>query len=104
MSFLNKDELKKKGEEFIRKLQKNYEFFSKALEGDKDDIIVMKKGEIPKLAVLLGLLDPFYYDLYKICDGKDIKTIAETLGMDKKAVKIFIDKLVKNGLIEKPAE
>ncbi|MHA1149414.1 MAG: hypothetical protein ACTSR8_14350 [Promethearchaeota archaeon] len=96
--------MKKKGEEFIRKLQKNYEFFSKVLEGDKDDIEVKKKGDIPKLAVLLSLLDPFYYEFYQLVDGKDIKTIAETLGMDTKAVRIFVDKLVKNGLIEPTKE
>ena len=103
MSFLNKDELKKKGEEFIRKMKKNYEFFSKTL-AEKDNVEIHTKGDIPKLAVLLGLLDPFYYDLYKLANGKDVNTIAETLGLDKDSVKIFIDKLVKNGLIEKPPE
>lgn len=61
----------------------------------------VKKGEIPKLAVLLGLLDPFFYDLYTMCDGKkDIHTLSEVLGLDEDAVKIFVDKLEKNGLIE----
>jgi len=37
-----------------------------------------------------------------MCDGKkDIATLSETIGLDSKATKIFIDKLVKNGLIEK---
>jgi len=85
-------------------MERNYNFFSKALEKDDDDIEIHKKGDIPKLAVLLGLLDPFYFDLYKLADGKDVKTIAEMLNMDTKAVKIFIDKLVKNGLIEDPRE
>ncbi|MHA1292735.1 MAG: hypothetical protein ACTSQJ_08730 [Promethearchaeota archaeon] len=40
-----------------------------------------------------------------MCDGKkDLKTLSEALGLDKAALKIFIDKLVKNGLIEKPPE
>ncbi len=96
--------MKKKGEEYLQKIQKNYEFFSKTL-ANKDDITPLKKGEIPKLAVLLGLLDPFFFDLYNMCDGKkDISSLSEALGLDPKAVKIFVDKLVKNGLIERPSE
>lgn len=98
--FLKKEELKKKGEEFLKKIKKNYNFFSKALEKE-DDIVPVKKGEVPKLAVLLGLLDPFFYDLYNLCNGKrDLNTLSEILGMEKDDIKIFIDKLEKNGLIE----
>jgi hypothetical protein len=98
--FLKKDELKKKGEEFLKKIKQNYNFFSKALE-KKDDIVPVKKGEVPKLAVLLGLLDPFFYDLYNLCDGKrDLNTLSEILGIEKNDIKILIDKLEKNGLIE----
>lgn len=102
MSFLDKDKLKQKGEEYLNKIKRNYEFFSKSLES-KDDVVPAKKGDIPKLAVLLGLLDPFFFDLYQMCDGKtDLNKLSEVLGMDKADIKIFIDKLVKNGLIEKP--
>ena len=95
--------MKEKGKEFVERLKKSHEFFSKALEKEDKEVKPIKKGEIPKLAVLLGLLDPFYYDLYQMCDGqRDIETLSETLGLEPEEVKIFIDKLVKNGLIEKP--
>ncbi|MGV9171426.1 MAG: hypothetical protein ACOC44_05005 [Promethearchaeia archaeon] len=92
--------MKKKGEEYLKKIKKNYEFFSKALEKD-DGIIPERKGQVPKLAVLLGLLDPFFYDLYNLCDGRrDLETLSEILGLEVDDIKIFIDKLEKNGLIE----
>ncbi|MHA1273824.1 MAG: hypothetical protein ACTSVV_12870 [Promethearchaeota archaeon] len=98
--FLTKEELRKKGEEFIKKMKKHSEFFSKALESD-EEVVPIKKGDIPKLAVLLGLLDPFYYELYQICDGKkDLNALAEFLGLKKEDVKILIDKLIKNGLVD----
>ncbi len=106
MSFLSKEDMKRKGDEFLRKVEKHYEFFSKALESaGEGEVVPLKKGDIPRLAVLLGLLDPFFFDLYSMCDGKkDIKTLSEAIGLDAKAVKIFVDKLVKNGLIEKPKD
>jgi hypothetical protein len=106
MSFLSKDDMKRKGDEFLRKIEKQYEFFSKALESAEDaEVIPLKKGDIPRLAVLLGLLDPFFFDLYSLCDGKkDLKTLSEAIGLDTNAVKIFVDKLVKNGLINKPKD
>ncbi len=105
ITFLEKDDLKKKGKEFIDKLQKNYEFFSEGIHHAKEDARPVKKGQIPQLAVLLGLLDPFFFELYQMCDGKrDIATLSEVLDMDKESVKILIDKLVKNGLIAKPED
>ena len=105
ITFLSKEDLKRKGEEYLRKIKKNYEFFSKTLAADKEDITPLKKGDIPKLAVLLGLLDPFFFDLYSMCDGQtDLKSLSELLGLDLDATKIFVDKLAKNGLIEKPSE
>ena len=106
MSFLSKEDMKRKGEEFLEKMKRQYEFFSKALEAaQEDDVVPLKKGDIPRLAVLLGLLDPFFFDLYNMCDGKkDLGTLSKALELDSGAVKIFIDKLVKNGLIEKPKD
>jgi len=102
MSFLNKEDMKKKGEEFLKKIEKQHKFFSKALEGKAEDLKPTKKGDIPKLAVLLGLLDPFFYDLYQMCQGKSIAEIAEIIGLNVDETKIFIDKLIKNGLLEDP--
>jgi len=48
------------------------------------------------------LLDPFFFDLYAICDGKrSLSKLSQILGLDMKVVKILIDELVKKGLIEK---
>lgn len=100
-SFLSKDDLKRKGEEFLRKIEKQYEFFSN-LEGESNDAKPMKKGDIPRLAVLLGLLDPFFFDLYQLCQGKSIAEISEVLGLKVEETKILLDKLIKNGLVQDP--
>lgn len=102
MSFLNEDDMKKKGQEILKKIEKQHEFFSKALEGENQDLKPTKKGDIPQLAVLLGLLDPFYYDLYQMCQGKSIAEISEIIGLDVDKTKILLDKLIKNGLLADP--
>ncbi len=51
----------------------------------------------------MGILDPFVFDIYSLCDGKkDLKNLSNVLGIDIQSVKILIDKLMKKGLIEKP--
>ncbi len=102
MSFLNEKDMKKKGQEILKKIEKQHEFFSKVLEAEGDDLKPTKKGDIPQLAVLLGLLDPFYYDLYQMCQGKSIAEISEILGLDVEKTKVLLDKLIKNGLLQNP--
>ena len=78
-----------------------YNFQNKELESGNTTLKPKAKGNIPKLAVLLGLLSPFYYDLYKKCDGET--TIDELSGLfdiDLDSTRIYIDKLQKNGLIK----
>ncbi|MHA1426164.1 MAG: hypothetical protein ACTSQI_09235 [Candidatus Helarchaeota archaeon] len=54
------------------------------------------------MAVLLGLLDPFFYDLYTMCNGeRDVGKLSKILGLEPKAVRVLMDALAKNGLIEK---
>ena len=100
-SFLSKDDLKRKGEEILQKIEKQYNFFSN-LEGESGDVKPLKKGDIPRLAVLLGLLDPFFFDLYQMCQGKSVAEISEVIGLKVEDTKILLDKLIKNGLVEDP--
>lgn len=79
---------------------KPYEYNYEKLAEASEDITPKAKGSIPKLAVLLGLLSPFYYDLYLKCDGsKTISDLAKDLKVSVDEMKIYLDKLYKNGLI-----
>ncbi|MHA1341680.1 MAG: hypothetical protein ACTSRZ_17320 [Promethearchaeota archaeon] len=84
-----------------RKLvEKPYVFHNKLLENGGTDLKPKAKGSIPKLAVLLGLLSPFYYDLYKKCDGNTtVQQLAENMNIPIDDMRIYIDKLLKNGLV-----
>ncbi|MHA1132594.1 MAG: hypothetical protein ACTSRC_07880 [Candidatus Helarchaeota archaeon] len=100
--FLSDEKLKEKGRAFLKKITMNYEYFSKLSEEKTDKIKPIKKGDIPKMAVLLGLLDPFFYDLYTMCNGeRDVGKLSKILGLEPKAVRVLMDALAKNGLIEK---
>ena len=84
-----------------RKKGKPYKFYNEILSTDEGNNLKPKaKGSIPKLAVLLGLLSPFYYDLYKKCDGnKTVAQISEELNIEPPTMRMYIDKLAKNGLV-----
>jgi hypothetical protein len=57
-------------------------------------------GAIPKLAVLLGLLSPQFFEIYNACNGeKDIATLASELNIDSAQMRIDIDKLAKSKMI-----
>ncbi len=99
--FLDDEDLKKKGKEFLKRINMNYDYFTKLMSEKKDDVAPVKKGDIPKIAVLLGLLDPFFYDLYSMCDGKrTIAKLSQILDLDTGAVKLLVNELIKNGLIK----
>lgn len=93
---------KKKAEELLKKERTPHEFYYKAIEGLTDEEIKpLKRGDVPKIAVLLGLLDPFFYDLYSLCDGdKTLEVLSQELEISGDNMKVFIDKLIKNGLVE----
>jgi len=83
--------------------EKPHVFFNKELEMGGTDLKPKAKGSIPQLAVLLGLLSPFYYDLYKKCDGNTtINQLAEQMNIQIEEMRVYIDKLLKNGLITLP--
>ena len=82
--------------------EKPYKFNKPTLEtADASQMIPKSKGAIPKLAVLLGLLSPFYYELYEKCDGKkSVADLSKEMDIELPIMRIYVDKLVKNGLVE----
>lgn len=79
---------------------KSYEYYYKKFEDAGENLTPKSKGSIPKLAVLLGLLSPFYYDLYLKCDGTlTVSDLAKNMNISIDDMKIYLDKLYKNGLI-----
>ena len=59
-----------------------------------------KKGNIPRLAVMLGLIELKFYELYLACTGdKTLSQLSEEFHSDLQTIAIMIDKLLKNGLI-----
>ncbi|MHA1263938.1 MAG: hypothetical protein ACTSRS_01765 [Candidatus Helarchaeota archaeon] len=100
--FFENAELKRKGKEFLKRIKMSYEYFSQIQSEEAKDLKPLKKGDIPKLAVLVGVLDPFFYDLYKLCDGKrSVSKLSQILDLEPAQVKVLIDELAKHGLIEK---
>lgn len=81
---------------------KPYQFNSPKLADDSGNTLKPKRiGAIPKLAVLLGLLSPLYYEIYNLCDGSlSIEQIAGQLKSDNLQMRMNIDKLVKSRMIE----
>ena len=81
---------------------KPYRFTYKALKTDEEgnNLIPKAKGNIPKLAVLLGLLSPQYFNIYNKCDGKKtVMNLSEELNIEILTMRQNMDKLLKNGLI-----
>jgi hypothetical protein len=80
----------------------SYKFFLKPLEEESSIGLKPKKiGSIPKMAVLLGLLSPQFYDIYLLCDGDhDISTIAKQLKLQPDQARIYVDKLARSKMIE----
>jgi len=83
------------------KLRKQYKFKNPELQLESaKDLKPSAKGSIPKLAVLLGLLSPLYYDIYERCNGKKtISAISEEMKIDLQKMLVHVDQLQKNGLI-----
>ncbi|MBD3349893.1 MAG: hypothetical protein GF364_00225 [Candidatus Lokiarchaeota archaeon] len=80
--------------------KKPYEFYNETLSEGGESLVPKAKGSIPKLAVLLGLLSPFYYDLYQKCDGNaTVSDLSDQMDIDLAEMRVYIDKLLKNGLI-----
>lgn len=78
-----------------------YVFFEKSLErSDALNLVPKKLGNIPEMAVLLGLISPKFYKLYNHCDGKKISEIAAAMNLDAKEIVQDIDKLIKNKMVE----
>ncbi len=64
------------------------------------NILPKKKGNIPRLAVMLGLIEVKYYELYLACTGdKTVSQLAEESQKKSTDLAIMVDKLFKNGLI-----
>lgn len=83
------------------KKERDYKFSHVQLsEESAMELKPLRIGAIPKLAVLLGLLSPQFYDIYNLCDGtRDITALAEELNSDPMQMRINIDKLVKSKMI-----
>lgn len=83
------------------KKSKDYQFnIAKLAQETANSLKPQRIGAIPKLAVLLGLLSPQFYEIYNLCDGqKDIKEIATELKQEPMQMRIAIDKLVKSKMI-----
>ena len=83
------------------KARKPYKFKQEKLDSESaNTLIPQAKGNIPKLAVLLGLLSPQYYEIYCNCDGKrNIADVAEVMDIEIGTMRMHMDLLLKNGLI-----
>jgi hypothetical protein len=82
--------------------EKPYKFKYPQLESidSAADLTPKKKGNIPRLAVMLGLIEVKFYDIYLACSGeKTVGQLAEEMSMDLAEMVMSIDKLAKNGLI-----
>jgi hypothetical protein len=81
---------------------KPFQFYSPKLANESGNSLKpMRIGAIPKLAVLLGLLSPLYYEIYNLCDGeKTVEEIATQLKSDTLQTRMNVDKLVKSRMIE----
>ncbi len=63
-------------------------------------ILPKKKGNIPRLAVMLGLIEVKFYELYLLCTGdKTVAQLSEELRSSTADVAMMVDKLFKNGLV-----
>ncbi len=81
---------------------KTYHFKNAELEDPAKaaQISPKKKGNIPRLAVMLGLIEVKYYDLYLLCSGdKTIAQLSDELRIGAPEVATMVDKLLKNGLV-----
>jgi hypothetical protein len=83
------------------KKEREYKFtLAKLADDSANELKPQRIGSIPKLAVLLGLLSPQFYEVYNLCDGtKDINAISDELKTDPHLMRINIDKLVKSKMI-----
>ncbi len=84
-----------------KRAAESYSFFEKSLErSDAINLVPKKLGNIPEMAVLLGLISPKFYKIYNLCEGKKISEIASALNIDTKEIVQDIDKLIKNKMVE----
>ncbi len=59
-----------------------------------------KKGNIPRLAVMLGLIEVKFYEVYLACTGdKTIAQLSDELRSSAADLAMMVDKLFKNGLV-----
>ncbi|HMF32053.1 MAG TPA: hypothetical protein VKK79_11590 [Candidatus Lokiarchaeia archaeon] len=82
--------------------EKPYKFKHSELENAENasGIMPKKKGNIPRLAVMLGLIEVKFYDIYLACSGdKTVAQLAEEMNIDISEMAMSVDKLAKNGLI-----
>ena len=82
--------------------EKSYHFKNPELEDPVKaaQILPKKKGNIPRLAVMLGLIEVKYYDLYLACSGdKTITQLSDELRVNAAELAMMVDKLFKNGLV-----
>ncbi len=82
--------------------EKTYKFKSPDLEDPAKaaSILPKKKGNIPRLAVMLGLIEVKFYELYLSCSGdKTLAQLSEEFRVPPADAAMMIDKLLKNGLV-----
>jgi len=81
---------------------KDYRFnLEKLAQETANSLKPQRIGAIPKLAVLLGLLSPQFYEIYELCDGnRDINSIATELKQEPMQMRIAIDKLIKSKMVQ----
>ncbi len=68
-----------------------------------DDSAPVKKGEIPEMAITLGMIRPDHFQIYKLCDGNvDLRSIAEQSEIPVENVKKIVQKLYNMALVQFP--
>ncbi len=82
--------------------EKTYHFKSPDLEDPAKaaKISPKKKGNIPRLAVMLGLIEVKFYEVYLACTGdKTVAQLSDEVRVSAADLAMMVDKLLKNGLV-----
>ncbi len=60
-----------------------------------------KLGEVPEMAITLGMIQPDHYKIYNLCNGNyDLSHISEEANLDLQHVKKIVQKLYRMALID----
>jgi hypothetical protein len=60
-----------------------------------------RQGQIPQMAVMLGLITPKFFEIYNKCDGEHtIREVGQAMKIEDVEILRSIDRLVKSRLVK----